>query len=252
MFGVSLGQVLYLFYYHDSVSLGTDAMAAGAGGLLCYGCGRILDRFSHSKLRVKKVTEQEISFVSKSETDSLKKDYLGIVSALISMPSLSTMSEEQSIRNAVRSLGLAIEKLPMQPADGAFVDPAALRAEAAGLTAKAENEADPVVAASLFRQTDAMRRRAETTARTASLARRNQILRQEIAGQINAFQTSIAAVSMNGSQEVADFEALAASVAQVAQEADALADARAELDAAFGPSRTTAEPAALAVQTTRR
>ncbi len=244
MFGFSIGMGQSAFLHFLPFSMDASLVAGGAGALIGYGGVFIAERLSLSKLRVKKINEQEISNVLKGETDSLKKDYLGIVSALISMPSPPTTSEEQSIRNAVRSLGAAIEKLPAQPAEGAFVDPLTLTVEADGLTEKAENEADLVVAASLSRQAKSMRRRAETTTRTAAFARRNLILRQEIAGQINAFQTSIAAASMNGYQEYADFTALAESVAQVAQEANALADARTELDAPLTPLNTVPESAA--------
>ena len=197
------------------------------------------------------VTFEEVDRVDSGNIDPLVKEYLSIIQTLASVPPQEA-SADQNIRKAVHSLGLAMGKLPVQPAESLMLQPDALRAEAAGLAEQAQREADSIVAASLERQAAALTRQAETVRRMAVLVRRNQVLRQEIAAQVKAFRFGLMATEVSGHHANADFAALAESVAQVAQEADALADARAELDTALGQSRTTAEPVTLAAQIARR
>ena len=178
--------------------------------------------------------------------EALTAEDLAIIKTLIAMPSPGDALAVQNIRKTLRRLGEAIENLPSQPTENIFVDAAALRNEATQLAAKAQSGSDPAVAASWERQAEALTRRAETITRTVTLVRRNQTLREEVAAQVKTFQTSLAAAQINSSQMSGDFAALAVSVAQVAQEADALADACAELDTALGQSRTTVEPVTLA------
>ena len=202
---------------------------SGGGGIAC------LMSLRRRRLTYQgKVTRQEIQVLAAPRgQDDVTQEYLQIVLTLLALTPPD--GQAKSIQSALRSLGAAIDKLPAPPAAGVFADAATLHAEASRLTDEAGREADGVVAASLGRQAKALTRRAETTARAATLVRRNRILRDEVAAQVKAFQTSLAAAQINGGHAGADFDALAESVAHVAQEADALADAQVELEAALAP-----------------
>jgi hypothetical protein len=180
-----------------------------------------------------KITEFEIMFATEKETDSLKQDYLGVISTLISLPQPQEKATAQSIKNTLRLLGEAIEGLPVPPAEDLLLDPHVLTDEAQTLATKAEDESDAIIRASLHRQASALTRQAETITHTAALVRRNQALRTEVGTQVRAFQTSLAAGQIKGIQDTDDLATLADHVALIAQETNALADARLELDTAL-------------------
>jgi hypothetical protein len=218
--------------------------------------GGILGFFSsfgkRSNVYRREINIQEVILAEKSSHEPLTTEYLAIAKTLIEMPPPSDVFVEQNIRKALHSLGAAIESLPPQATEHITADAAILKQEAHQLAKKASGETDTVVAASLTRQAEALTRRAETVARTATLVRRNQILRDEVAAQVKAFQTSLAAAQINGGQVGGDFDALAESVAQVAQEANALAEAQEELEVALNPARAISQQGTLLTQTTRR
>ena len=127
------------------------------------------------------------------------------------------------------TLGDSITGLPLLASDGTPDDPAAFQLQADQLGAEADAERDPVIAASLRRRADALHRQAETAARTNTLLRRNEALRQEIAGQIAALQTSLTALRVGGAQAVYELADVAANIQQVAIEAGAITQARSEI-----------------------
>ncbi len=231
----------------DSVLLaGTLLGISGAALGFLTGVGR------RSLVYRKEVNAEEISFVGKGNNEPLMPEYLVVIKTLIALRTLTDALTERNIRQALRSLGAAIEDLPPQPTEGVFGNTASLQADASRLVGEARSETDPAIAASLSRQSEALIRRADTVARTEALVRRNQILRDEVAAQLRAFQTSLAAAQINGTQAGGDFAALAESVAQVAQEANALADARAELEVALGLPHAVVGQGRTQAQTARR
>jgi hypothetical protein len=142
--------------------------------------------------------------------------------------------------------------LPTQGPEAVSDNPVALKDEAARLTQDAQAEPDSVIAASLWRRAESLTRRAETAARTLTLLRRNQALRAEVAEQIDALRTSLTAFQVGGRQSAHELADLAASIHRVAQEANAITTARAEIDTLLSlPPLPGANPEAEA-QTLRR
>jgi len=200
-----------------------------AGSALGYTWGHFVDRDNLSTQHIKKVTVEEISLISKAETDPLKMGHLGLICELISMQSFQDPTVERSIRSAVRDIGFGIAGLPGQPAEELLRDAGTFQEEASRLTAKAAQESDPVVAASFQRQADARNQRAEAIARNSALARRNQILRHEMGEHIKTLKTMLDVTALEDSGEGYGLAALAANIQQVAIEARSLTEAKKEL-----------------------
>ena len=184
-----------------------------------------------------------------SVTDPLKRPFLELVTAAINTPSPPDVEAQKSVREALRTLGDSITGLPLLASDGTQDDPAAFQLQADQLGAEADAERDPVIAASLRRRADALHRQAETAARTNTLLRRNEALRQEIAGQIAALQTSLTALRVGGAQAVYELADVAANIQQVAIEAGAITQARSEMGDIVSVARHDPPPA---VQQVRR
>lgn len=203
------------------------------GGVIGFagGCafGSFLDRDSPKLRHAAKVTAEEISMVGRAETDPLKMEHLGLVFSLITMRPYQDPTVEQSIRSAIREIGSGVAKLPGQPAEELLLDAQTFKEEASRLTAKADRESDPVVAASFQRQADARKQRAEAISRNSALARRNQILRHEMGEHIQALKTMLDATALEDSGDGYDLAALAANIQQVAIEARSLTEAKKEL-----------------------
>ena len=230
--------------------------ASGFGATLGYVCGFVVDRRHLSKQRTRRVTAQEISLISKGLTatppprtlgdlakmvsasksipDALRIEYLRLASELVSMQPFQDTSVEASLRCAFRDIGTGVERLPGQPAGDLLLDAETFNEEATRLAAEAAQESDPIVAASLGRQSAAQRQRAEAIGRNAALARRNQVLRSEMTGHIKALKTMLGASALGDGGEGYDLAALAANVQQVASEARSLAEAKTELAVALG------------------
>ena len=208
--------------------------AGGVGAALGYACGLLAERNHISKQPGKKVTTQEIALVSKSEGDPLRMEYLGLISTLVSMKPSQDTSVEAIFRSAIRDIGAGVEKLPGQPAEDLLRDAEAFTKEAMRLATEATQEGDAVVAASLLRQSAAQNQRAEAVSQNAALARRNQALRHEMRGHIQALKTMIGASALGDSNDGYDLTALAQNVQQVAIEARSLTEAKQELAVALG------------------
>lgn len=187
------------------------------------------------------LTETEITLLQnkllqKGCDDPLLGMYLDLVGAAMNLSPLaaSQAETERNAREAIRALGGAIEALPPRTPDGVPDSTAKLQATAARLAAEATGENDPVVAASLTRRVEALRDQAETVARVKVLLRRNGALREELADQIGALRTSLAAAALGGDGSgpgLAGLAALAARIRRVVLEADAVTAARVEVDA---------------------
>ncbi len=212
---------------------GSFFLTGGVGAALGYLCGLFAGRRAHRSQQAKKVTVQEINFISKSGADPLRVQYLDLISKLILMRSLQDISVEDNIRRAIKDIGFGITKLPKQPADDLLLDALTFQEEAARLAQEAAQESDLVVAASLQRQAAAQSQRAEAVSRNSSLARRNQILRQEMTEHIKSLTTMLSAADLGDNNSEYDLTALAENIQQVAIEAKSLTEAKQELVAAL-------------------
>ncbi|MBV9848801.1 MAG: hypothetical protein JO250_03850 [Armatimonadetes bacterium] len=179
------------------------------------------------------LTAYEVREVQQNVKDPLQRSFLELVVSAINTPPTQDADAEESVRDALRALGAGIAELVPLTAPEPNDDPAALAAEAARLSAEASAEADAVVASSLRRRAEALTRQAEIAARTATLLRRNDALRQEIAGQIAALRTSLAAFRIGGRQTAHELADVAASIQRVAIEAGAMTQARDEIAVAL-------------------
>jgi hypothetical protein len=163
---------------------------------------------------------------------------------------------ERDLRQTLRDLGDAIGGLP-RGVSASPVEIPLLRQNAQIVGSRAEHETDPVVAASLRRQAEALLRRAEAAEQTNVLARRTAFLRQELAAQVEALRAGLAALGNTSSSapvtatNPAALSRLSETVRTIADEAQALAHARAELDEPSvtvreNPARTPAPAVAVA------
>ena len=175
------------------------------------------------------LTAEEVWQARAGVTDPLKRPFLDLAIAAINTAPPQDVESQKSVREALRTLGDSITGLPLLARDGTPDDPAAFQIQAEQLGREADAERDPVIAASLRRRADALHRQAETAARTNTLLRRNEALRQEIAGQIAALQTSLTALRVGGAQAVYELADVAANIQQVAIEAGAITQARSEI-----------------------
>lgn len=204
-------------------------IGGGLGAVPGYTCGFLMDRNASRKKCARKIKGDEILLMRKEETDPLRVEYLDLITQLIAMPTFQDKSSEESIRSAVRDLGSSIEKLPGQPAGELLLDAGAFQAEASRLTEEANQERDPVVAASLLRQSVAQNQRSEVISRNFALARRSQVLRQEMSEHIRALKTMLSAANLGDGGENYDLAALTENIERVSVEARSLTEAKKEL-----------------------
>jgi len=209
----------------------------GVGAVLGYIGGFILDRNTNRKKCARKVTAAEIRLTRKEETDSLRVEYLDLIAQLIAMPAFQDKSAEESVRSAVRGLGSSIEKLPGRPADELLLDAGIFQAEASRLVGEANQESDPVVAASLLRQSAAQNQSADAISQNFALSRRNHILRQEMSEHIRALKTMLSALNLGDGSGDYDFAALTGNIERIAVEARSLTEAKKELAFALEAGR---------------
>jgi len=188
---------------------------------------------AYSRLTETEITLLQNKLLQKGCDDPLLGMYLELVWAAMNLSPLaaSQAETERNAREAIRALGGAIETLPPRTLDGVTDSHTKLEATAARLAAEAEGEPDPVVAASLQRRIEALRGQAETVARVKVLLRRNLALREELADQVGALRTSLAAAALGGGDSGPELAGLAARIRRVASEANAVTAARVEVDA---------------------
>ena len=188
---------------------------------------------TYAHLTEPEITRLQNALLRKGNDGPLLGMYLELVWGAMHLDPLATgqAETERSVREAIRALGGAIESLPPQTLDGVPDSDASLQAVAARLASEATGETDPVVAASLGRRVEALRGQAETVARVRVLLRRNLALREELADQIGALRTSLAAAALSGDDSGPELAGLAARIRRVASEANAVTAARVEVDA---------------------
>ena len=203
---------------------------------------------TYTRLTEPEITSLLNALLRKGNDDPLLAMYLELVWGAMHLDPLATgqAETEQSVREAIRALGGAIESLPPQTLDGVPDSDASLQAVAARLASEATGEADPVVAASLGRRVEALRGQAETVTRVRVLLRRNLALREELADQIGALRTSLAAAALSGDDSGPELAGLAVRIRRVASEANAVTAARVEVDALL--SQTSAHTGVPAIQ----
>jgi hypothetical protein len=182
--------------------------------------------------------------------DELINAYLTLVAEVIQLEGASARVEDD-LRRMLKSLGETMATLPPNPAIP-MVDTGRLVAEAEAIFERAKAESDRVIAASLTRQAESLVQQATGAQNAFKIARRTGVLRQELLTQIQTVRSSLPALSRTAVVEgqagqLGRFAAVADSVADVAREAAALADAQEELAQSYPeaypyPSvRTTAE-----------
>ena len=194
---------------------------------------------AYARLTEPEVTHLQNALLRKGGDDPLLGMYLELVWAAMHLAPLATSRDdtERNAREAIRALGGAIESLPPQTVEGVPDSHAKLQAAAARLASEATGETDPVVAASLGRRVEALRGQAETVARVRVLLRRNLALREELADQVGALRTSLAAAALGGDDSGPELAGLAARIRRVASEANAVTAARVEVDTLLGQTR---------------
>jgi hypothetical protein len=187
---------------------------------------------AYSQLTETEINLLQNSLLRKGCDDSLMGAYLDLVWSAISLPpfKFSQSETEQNVREAIQALGGAIEALPPRMMEGVPDSLVKLQALAARLAAEAPLEPDPVIAASLWRRAEALQGQIETMTRVKTILRRNVALRDELADQISALGTSLAAVTLDQEGGGSELALLAASIQRVALEANAVTSARVEVD----------------------
>ncbi len=236
VFGLPLGVAASLWLHVIPDAFGgfeNFVITTGAGAVLGGLVGFVADSKGFIKKRPKPMAATEIEAIGKGETDPLRLEYLSLLSTLVSKQYAREASGAASIRAAVRDISLGLAALPGQPPGDLLLDAGTLNTEAARLSAEAVGERDLVVAASLHRQADARRQRAEAIRRSAVLARRNDTLRQEMREHVRALKTLCGAAALEDGGGNYDMTALVENIKQVASEAKSLVEARQELAAAL-------------------
>ncbi len=193
----------------------------------------------YARLTEPEVTQLQNALLRQGGDDPLLGMYLELVWAAMHLAPLATSREDsaRSAREAIRALGGAIESLPPQTLEGVPDSHVKLQAAADRLASEATGESDPVVAASLGRRVEALRGQAETVARVRFLLRRNLALREELADQIGALRTSLAAAGLDGDDSGPELAGVAARIRRVASEANAVTAARVEVDTLLSRTR---------------
>ncbi|WP_395140168.1 hypothetical protein, partial [Armatimonas sp.] len=185
--------------------------------------GGLLRRWGKAPLN-----EHELDMLLAQEEDELERSYLLLIRETLAQPNLPEAAQKE-LKEAIKVLGMALDRLPPAPAETANRNTESLRTEADELRRQALSETDRVASESLERRADALKRSATAMEKSATLLRRNSLLRQELQAQLEALRLELGSTSVSG----VDATSLAqvASVARgVAREADALVTARAELD----------------------
>jgi hypothetical protein len=212
---------------HPGVALVFGAMWAAMASV-----GLIMPRALLHRWHKTPVTPHEIDEMLGESHDELERSYLALVRDALRQEGV-TAEAADDVRNSIRALGEAIDRLPPVTTTTA-ADVATLRREAGLLRTKADAETDAVVGASLSRQAEARERSANAAEKSSLLLRRTAALRDELSAQTESLRLGLVAL-YSGAGDVADLSHLAATVRGVADEANAVADARAELDSPVVP-----------------
>ncbi len=183
----------------------------------------------------KALTPMEVTTLAEAANeDVVEAEYLHLVQdALLYVP--SSARTEKELKEAVRSLGDAIDRLP--PAHSVNVNVAELQANLEKVRQEAETEQDTVVRESLNRRATAIQQSLQGARRTERNNRRTEALREELLAQVRALRISLSD-RYERSDETIRLDGLAESMSRINTEADAIADAHLELEEALGTSES--------------
>ncbi|MBC8139706.1 MAG: hypothetical protein H8F28_27815, partial [Fibrella sp.] len=228
------------------VAIATSQGQFGAAGVLA-AVGMILGAMvaglslSHGRRHVSSpLTEDElVNLTVASQGSSLRQDFLRLAREISKQDKISPEAEA-GLRDALRSLGDALDRLPFPQTNTA--SSAQLRQNAVTVRIQADAEHDGVTQASLLRQADALDRSAQAAERSALLWKRTAALHAELAAQIESLRFGLTAF-YTGDADVSGLAALSENVRTVAAEAISVASARAELDAVPVYATPTPPPA---------
>jgi len=163
--------------------------------------------------------------------DRLERAYLGLVRDVLACETVPAGAAQDNLRDALRSLGDTISRLPASARDTRpHQDAAALGREAFDLKSRAATETDPLVAASLLRRAGALNQRANLrTPEQEAAARRARALRQELESHVETLRDGLLTFEA-GKMDASALKHLAQAVQHVSSDAQAVQEARAELD----------------------
>jgi hypothetical protein len=189
----------------------------------------------------KALTTLEVTVLAEAaKEDALEQEFLHLVQdALLYVP--SSAQAEKELKDAIRSLGDAIDRLP--PAHSVSVNVAELQADLERVREEAETEQDTVIRESLNRRATAIRQSLQGAKRTERNNRRAEALREELLAQVRALRISLSD-RYERSEDVIRLDGLADSMGRINTEADAIADAQLELEEALAEPRAAIQAAA--------
>lgn len=184
---------------------------------------RIVIKEMHQKL-----DKNELIVLINSSRDPLATDFFKLVGATTQTSETVGLQDAEKMRTALYSLGNSIAFLPLL--DVTSENPDALQSEARILVQQAKTEADPVIAASFQRRADAILHRATSAEYNNTVARRSQVLRDELRDQIKALRASLITTSLGSNHHSNRLSDVAASIQQIAGQANSVAAAQAEIE----------------------
>ena len=204
--------------------------AAGTGATLWLSLTQ-LPRSVLRGLHKKPLSTSEIDALLPDAHTDVDRAYLGLLRDAVQQT--VPPDAEIPLRDALRSLARAVDSLP--PLASAPQDTNALRQQAQEMSARAGQEKNGVVAASMERQADALSRRAAALERSAQVVGRTPALRSELLAQMEALRAGLTDFRTDGASDAGMLAALSEDARRVANEAGNVALARAELDTFLAP-----------------
>lgn len=212
------------------------------------------------------VSQREVARLRQKATDTLKQNYFEIVWEVTKLPQQIDETLTHNIRRSLCALGNAVDDVlpeenqvfssdkPRKPntREGAVAldvdwskpknksysklthqslgaDAVELKKQAEKLLSEAASENDPVVAASIKRQSVSLMHQASTIDQITLLNRRNKALRGEILQQMNSLRTRLNASYLMRGQAVSGFADMFDQITHLASEASQVAAAQEEL-----------------------
>jgi hypothetical protein len=190
--------------------------------------GILIPRFMLQKAYSAPLTASEMSDLIQCAGDNqLMKEYLLLAREAIQQSNLPQQGEK-NLREAIRALGDAIDRLPETPL--AAANSKEMKLDVETTRSALMNEKDPVVSASLQRRLLAQESSLKSVERAMVISRRTQALRDEIFAQIESVRLGIASFQEGAHETGTNFSVIADSIRLVSAEASSVADAQVELD----------------------
>jgi len=178
-----------------------------------------------------KLNYDDLAALANETRDPLADDFFRLVEATIKMPKAENPQDLEKMQTAFYALGNSINLLPLL--EVMTEDAVQLKAEAQSLVRQAKIETDQVVAASFQRRAEAILQRAASADHNNMIARRSQVLRDELREQIRALRASLTTTSLSTDHYAGKLADVAASIQQIAGQANSVAAAQAELESAY-------------------